>query len=318
MERLGRLSLKISLLLTVLSLPNLSPFPPLNYWHELNISLGTYYLLTHFATALALLAFSKFIPRRFSFYLHLSLQFALTAAYAVVLIPYCTSGFEIKSAAKYKLYYANAYRYNRTPELIAKQISDRNPDIVALTEFSDELDRVLRLEQNYQYFIKLSQDDCFGLALYSKFPIGQNPITSLGGDLPPQIITSLQLPENKTVILSLNHLLPPLSGAALYKNTLIVRRLAQQMRHEELPVLVVGDFNATPFSWFYMGFRQITDLDDAASGFGIRKTWNANHIYLWFIIDHVFKNQKIGVQSLERLEANGSDHYPLMLEFNVD
>jgi len=317
LERLSRFGFRCSIILVTLSLPNLSPFQPINYLHELNISLGAYYLVAHFLAALLLLlTLHAAKPRRIHI-ISLLLQLALGSAYAAILLPYCYANERHIDEGKYSLLYANVYRNNPTPELLAKQIDNLQPDIVALTEYYSALDPILKLEKSYPHSVRRVREDCFGMALYSKFPISPDPIVSLGGDLPPAIIASIELSQQPALTLALTHSIPPLSQQAIYSNTLTMRRVAQRMRHAEEPVLVVGDFNATPFSWFYQGFVSITNMHDASYGYGLRKTWNANEFWMWFIIDHVFINDRLGVQQVERLDSIGSDHYPLLVRFGL-
>ena len=317
MERLSRFGFRFSILLAALSLPNLSPFPPINFWHELNVSLGAYYMVAHALTALLLLITIRSADPRRTCVLALFLQTAMLASYAVVLWPYWYTKYPHAIDAKHSIYYANVYRSNQTPQLIAKQIESLDPDIVALTEYHSDLDALLKLEVRYPFSIRQVREDCFGMVVYSKFPIAANPIVSLGSGLPPEIIASIDIGAGEALTFALTHSIPPLSDEALYKNTLIMRRLAQRMRHAEEPIIVVGDFNATPYSWFYQGFISITNLRDASAGFGLRRTWNAQQWWLWFIIDHVFVNDRIGVQQVQRLESNGSDHYALLMRFEV-
>ena len=274
-------------------------------------------MLAHLLVGSLLAVTIRAAKSRRIFALSCLLQFAMCSAYAVLLLPFCCGSIDQTATGEHKLLYANVYRSNPTPQLLAALIERIQPDIVALTEYYPDLDPILKLETKYAYSVRQVQDGCFGMVIYSKYPIAANPTVSLGGNLPPAIIAALNLGAPDALTLSLTHTQPPLSQEAIYNNTLIMRRLAQRMRHVEEPVIAVGDFNATPFSWFYQGFLSITNLHDASAGFGLRKTWNVDNWLLWFIIDHIFVNDRIVVQQVERLEAIGSDHYPLLIRFGL-
>ena len=274
-------------------------------------------MLAHLLVALLLALSLRATTLRRQHVLSFLLQIAFFSAYAALLLPFCYASNDFSGTDRHTIFYANVYRDNLTPERVAAEIEHSQADIVALTEYYAALDPILKLDAKYPYSVRQVREDYFGMVLYSRFPIAPNPIVSLGGNLPPVIIASINTNPTEVLTLALAHTQPPVSDQAIYNNTLIMRRLAQRMRHAEEPVIALGDFNATPFSWFYLGFKSIANLRDASFGFGLRKTWNSQHWWLWFIIDHIFVNNRIEVQQVERLGDVGSDHFPLLMRFGV-
>ena len=76
------------------------------------------------------------------------------------------------------------------------------------------------------------------------------------------------------------------------------------------PKIVVGDFNATPWSAGLRAFRSENEL----SGFNTRATWP---IWLGFAgipIDHAFVSRDLGILEIETGPDIGSDHRPILID----
>ncbi|MCB0311057.1 MAG: hypothetical protein KDD42_07470, partial [Bdellovibrionales bacterium] len=108
---------------------------------------------------------------------------------------------------------------------------------------------------------------------------------------------------------------PPLDNSALRNNRLLLRRLATRLRLLEGNLLVVGDFNATPYSSFYENFVDWVSLENSMSGFGYWRTWNALNNFERFSIDHVLMRGDLKILDFRRKSSFGSDHFPLVVTF---
>ena len=82
-------------------------------------------------------------------------------------------------------------------------------------------------------------------------------------------------------------------------------------------VIVCGDMNDVPTSHAY---RQIMgdDLTDAWREVGRGYAYTFNRHHLPFRIDHVFYRGNLRAVAAERLQGGYSDHYPLMVTFDLD
>jgi exonuclease III len=86
---------------------------------------------------------------------------------------------------------------------------------------------------------------------------------------------------------------------------------------EKKPVIVCGDMNDVPTSRAY---RLLVgdDLIDAWKDVGRGYAYTYNRHHLPFRIDHVFYRGGIRAITAERLKGGSSDHYPLMVTFDID
>ena len=82
------------------------------------------------------------------------------------------------------------------------------------------------------------------------------------------------------------------------------------------PVIVVGDFNSPILSYTYWCLS--SGLHDAWSevGSGYAYTYNSHHLF--YRIDHVLYRGAIKALKAQRYKGGSSDHYPLMVTFDLD
>jgi len=89
------------------------------------------------------------------------------------------------------------------------------------------------------------------------------------------------------------------------------------VRARDLPLVVCGDFNASPWSMVYRRLRR--DLKDAQCGKTRQPTWPSRLPFLR--IDHIFVSPEVEVRGTQvvddRLARLASDHLPLVAELDL-
>jgi endonuclease/exonuclease/phosphatase family metal-dependent hydrolase len=93
--------------------------------------------------------------------------------------------------------------------------------------------------------------------------------------------------------------------------------LAEEIKNNNQPTVVVGDFNITPWSQYFEEFVQKTRLRDARKGIGVYPTWLAQFPPLAIPIDHGLTSNGIKVGSFSLGSSFGSDHLPVILDFSI-
>ncbi len=88
-----------------------------------------------------------------------------------------------------------------------------------------------------------------------------------------------------------------------------------EVEKSPFPVIFAGDLNAPPFSYAY--YRARGSLQDAfrTAGSGIAETYKSKIPVLR--IDHLFHDDRIAIKRYDRVRAGASDHYPVVIEFDV-
>jgi endonuclease/exonuclease/phosphatase (EEP) superfamily protein YafD len=81
------------------------------------------------------------------------------------------------------------------------------------------------------------------------------------------------------------------------------------------PTIVVGDFNATPWSYPFRRLISSTDLSNSARGFGLDLSYPADGNPLIRVpIDHLLFSDGLAVVDRRLGPAMGSDHFPLTVD----
>ncbi len=213
---------------------------------------------------------------------------------------------------------ANVNAENRDFERIRRLVITSNPDIILLLEATPWLlDRLQDLGERYPHRVAEPRDDLFGIALLSRHPFAQSQIIRFGDTTsPPAIVATITADQHPFTLIGA-HPWPPVSATLAEGRNAQLRALASQVRQSQPPVLVLGDLNISPWSpWFT---RLLTDagLRDSRRGRGIQPSWPAGWWPLWIPIDHVLFSEGIRIRHREIGPAIGSDHYPVIVDFQV-
>lgn len=96
-----------------------------------------------------------------------------------------------------------------------------------------------------------------------------------------------------------------------------VRQMLEDIPHDGRPILLCGDLNDTPISYTYQQVKRSGFTDSfVLVGQGIGHTYAGKLPLLR--IDYIWGNNHIKPCAFKRLRLKGSDHYPVMLDFNVN
>ena len=212
-----------------------------------------------------------------------------------------------------KLFHANLLVLNTEYELALKQITDENPDIVALAELTPGWFKALEpLKKTYPYFVRNHIGDRFGLGIWSKFPLTGEALY-LGAGARCSVLAHLTI-GNKPLTILYTHPWPPSKSAWVVEQKRQLAAVAECIASEPGPKLVLGDLNATPWSYLFRKLEHDSGLRDTERDGGIAFTW-PEQLPIRIPIDHCLISKEIQLFSRRTGYPTGSDHLPLILEF---
>lgn len=208
---------------------------------------------------------------------------------------------------------------------VLKNINKNEPDIIFLEEVNSEwLKHMSQLDKKYPYSIKHPREDNFGIAFYSKFPFKSTKIV-FWGDFDIPVITSTIKTQHQEIQIIGMHTTPPTSQDYFINRNKMFSDLANFVKKEDIPTLIIGDLNTTMYSSSYKKLIKESKLINARKNFGLIPSWSPkfsgkNKIILdkfgemaIIPIDHVLHNSKIEIKSFKTDKSIGSDHLPLSI-----
>lgn len=264
----------------------------------------------------------------------LALSVAATGlvASSVIYVPEAVQGFAQRAAPSvdgrqlYSLMTFNVFGRNAQPMSLVDNIVTVDPDIVALQEYSPYVRRSIHtsLIETYPHFQYCAGGQRAFVGLYSKLPF--EPLSedacsasAMSTDRTARIIVRV-LPENGpafTVATTHNDWPAPVTRQAEQFNT-----LRDALATVSPPLLLVGDFNSTPWSYTLRSFvsqsglaRHTFNLPTFPKLWYYLRDWRGTPAIL--PIDHVMTRGEVLIHRLQTGEPSGSDHLPIIVEFSV-
>jgi endonuclease/exonuclease/phosphatase (EEP) superfamily protein YafD len=185
------------------------------------------------------------------------------------------------------------------------------PDVLVLQEFTFRWATDLAaLENEFPHHFQWPQEDMFGLAVYSRWPLTDAQAIALG-DSTPALNMKITTPQGLLQVIAV-HLRPPMTGLWAAERAAQFRHLAELAAVSQLPLAVLGDFNATPWSPNFRHWTVTSQLQQGPRGGRLAYTWPVAMPIFWIPIDACVVNEKLMITSQRRGTPIGSDHYPLI------
>lgn len=216
---------------------------------------------------------------------------------------------------------ANVLTPNHESQHLLALIGEHQPDLVITLEsdawWQEQLDTIA---PDYPHAIKVPLDNLYGMHLYSRLPLHDGTVEYLIEPDKPSIHVDVELRSGDRIRLHVLHPAPP-SPTENEESTARDRELvivARRVREHGKPAIVAGDLNDVAWSRTTREFRRISEMLDPRVGRGMYNTYNAEHWYMRWPLDHIFHGEAFTVRRLERLGQIGSDHFPLLSELQFE
>jgi endonuclease/exonuclease/phosphatase (EEP) superfamily protein YafD len=206
---------------------------------------------------------------------------------------------------------ANLNGYNEQFPRFIELVRAESPDVMVLLEVGPGWARALDdLLADYPHRLVLARDDLFGVAILSRLSLTDIETIDLEGA--PAAAARVHLSADHALRVVGVHLRPPTSPRLAAERNRQLSRLAPLVDAAAGPVVVAGDFNATPYSPHLHDWLDLTRLEDPRRGRGIGITWPTALPLLGIPIDHCLVSEHFIVADYRQGPAFGSDHYPVV------
>ncbi len=202
----------------------------------------------------------------------------------------------------------NIWQGNNGVQRVVDEVRRQRPDMLGVVEFWRNRDRLREgLARGLAHHADCTDLPLCGLALFSRWPVQRVKARSLWAG-PPYLYAKVHAPGGAVHVFVVHTLRFPWLGSQL-KQVKAMRRIIRRVKG---PVIVMGDFNSTPFSVMHRAFLQDTALRRLTH----LPTWPSWAAGLPQIaIDHVFASPHWLLARGPFIGASaGSDHYPVIVE----
>ncbi len=201
---------------------------------------------------------------------------------------------QLKIATFNKLY------SNQDYESTDKVLKRVNADILGLTEITEKDKESILSLKDYPYQLSRSSRNEATISVYSKFPL--KIVNNV--EIPAALVTQTTINQLLYTII-LVHPKPMLNPNWLAGRNDELKSLAEYISTLNNPVIVLGDFNITPWSNSYKLLSNITTIKNASKGTGIHFTTNG---LINAQVDHIFVPSGTQINSFNVEDVLGSDH----------
>ncbi len=208
----------------------------------------------------------------------------------------------------------NINALNSKYEQVAKLIRNSNADVLSFYEFQEHqfysLSEVL---ENYPYTNFDVNKVAPYAAVFSKYPI--KDITRHHGYDRMQLIL-----DKQSITLYFVHATVPLTPKLFNDRNQILEDLKIKLKTDKSTnILVSGDFNLTPWSYYYSKFTKNLSLTNITANH-LRFTWHGyNLFFIPLHIDHTFISANLlnNGYFYKTLKESGSDHKPQLIKVKL-
>jgi len=179
---------------------------------------------------------------------------------------------------KLKIMSFNVLGHNSNKDEVLGLMSQSDPDVILILEYTDHWHRRLRdLNTKYPHQLLRPRWHGFGLGVFSKYPLSDSKVVQLTREVVdnPSLITHVNFGETSIRVCGL-HAVSPTNSYRLGLRNMQYNEVANELIGDEIPTVVMGDFNSATWSPFMQDFMSKTGYRDSRQGFGYHGSWHAD------------------------------------------
>jgi endonuclease/exonuclease/phosphatase (EEP) superfamily protein YafD len=221
---------------------------------------------------------------------------------------------------RYRALLLNVHFRNQSFEEVIDLVQNTEPDLIIFLEATPEWVAALEpLRADYPYVESGGlQPHPGSIVWFSRIEPEAIDIQDFGVPERPVIVAKLKLDEQPLTVIGM-HPYPFMAGAVFTagKRLKQLEGLTEFLQRRTGPVMVLADFNFTPWSPLYQDLLRETGLRDTSRGFGLQPTFPAYYPPLYMPIDYGMVSPEIAVLDHTVGPLVGSDHFPVIVDFAI-
>ena len=241
---------------------------------------------------------------------------AAGAVSAVPVLPYVPLPFGTEpaaaAAAPLKVLSINVSYRQFSARRLLEIIRESGSDVLVVQELTPHAESVLaELDSEFPHNRKFPANGPYGIGLWSRYELESGATIAIGRR--PAIEARVRGPSSVFTVIGV-HLSAPVTPRRAAARNQELLALAAHAAAVEGPLIVAGDFNATPYSPYFVEWLEATGLTDSRRGRTLSVSWPTTLPIAAIPIDHVIVNDAFTILSHRRLPNFESDHYGVLVE----
>ena len=203
---------------------------------------------------------------------------------------------------------------NSNKEAVLENVRKFDPDILVFSEITGKWEKYFDTELSAYDFRKI-ETRFGGIAVYSKVPLLDAKIVYYGDVHRPRIETVVQLRHQKCFLIAAHTFIPKYMSIRNGE----LAEIAADAAKSKLPVVLAGDLNCSPWSYYFAKLQRDGNLVDTEPGFGLQCSWPTALLGripspAFIPIDHFLVGDDFNVINRALGTKDGSDHLPVFIE----
>jgi len=200
----------------------------------------------------------------------------------------------------------NVLKINKDHDSIISAAKKSNADFLSFQEIDSQWKTSLcgAFVDSYPYWIVQEKDaNCFGLAVFSKYPFVESEVVYLEG---VANITGILDVGGEHIAFIATHTNSPLTRSNFMARNKQIDSVGKVLKKYDLPILAIGDYNAVPWDQSILSFLDNTGLKDSRKG--NCATYPRQLGRFGIPIDYIFHSEHFACHSFDPIYNTSSDH----------
>jgi endonuclease/exonuclease/phosphatase (EEP) superfamily protein YafD len=212
-----------------------------------------------------------------------------------------------------------------TPAIV-RSIRSVNPDLAIIIEVTPAMMENINVELKSEFPYSFRSPGG-GLGIFSKLPLQSPKGEKFSGSSATNLVTTVEYEQRSIKIIGTHPMAPRRLDLFTGRNQHL-DAIGNYFKDTKDTVILLGDFNLTPWSPYYRQLVKQTGLHNTRLGFGILPTWirASTHVEFpsWLFpilnmpIDHIFVSKDLQVVRTYTGDNGNSDHAPIISELSID
>jgi len=207
---------------------------------------------------------------------------------------------------------------NTNTDAVLENVRKFDPDILVFSEITGKWEKIFDTALS-DYSFRVVETKFGGIAVYSKHPLLAAKVFYYGQVKRPRIETVVHLKNSELFLIAAHPVIPKYMSVRNGEMDEIAKVAAKSSR----PVVLAGDLNCSPWSYYFARLQRDGNLVDTEPGFGLQCSWPTAILEkrlqtpTFIPIDHFLVSDSFNVINRALGTKDGSDHLPVFIDLTL-